>query len=44
MKWGDSMSKKMICDILLVVLSALFITVQVIAEQDYIPIFDGKIE
>ena len=38
------MSKRMICDVLLVVLSALFITVQVIAEQDYIPIFDGKIE
>ena len=44
MKWGDSMSKKMICDILLVVLSALFITVQVIAEQDDILILDDKSE
>lgn len=38
------MSKKVICDILLVVLSALFITVQVIAEQDNVLILNGKTE
>lgn len=36
------MSKKVVCDVLLVVLSALYITVQVIAEQDNILALDGK--